>query len=179
MKFCIQASCPHELSIYDPEDETLDEAIETVYPLQTESAFIVWEHVFIPLSYKYDISVMLSDILKILEALMTSSEGEHIVHWPTNTFAAVWRMHWKNEHMTIHAEWRELVGGLETLLNSHNKPLTLNKHNFLCEWKQILCNVMNALTGAGYTEQNLPEMMRLISVYENIQGEGALYHTPV
>ena len=56
MKFLIQANSPECTMNFDKEDYNLATAIETIFPLMTENAILMWHHLCIPLSYKYDIS---------------------------------------------------------------------------------------------------------------------------
>lgn len=62
MDFFIQVSKPICLNKFDKKDKTLSDAMETIFPLLTEKAIIMWNHIPILLSYKYDISFML-DVL--------------------------------------------------------------------------------------------------------------------
>ena len=53
MIFSVQASNPkYWKNVLDEEDSSLSDAIETIFPLNTEYAFLEWNHIFIPLSYK-------------------------------------------------------------------------------------------------------------------------------
>ena len=59
MNFYIQASNPRALKPSFIE-ENLSAAIESVFPMNTENAILFWNHIAIPLSYKYDISYMVT-----------------------------------------------------------------------------------------------------------------------
>ena len=62
--FYIQANNPRVLKEHDLEDKNISDAMETIFPLYTESAVMMWNHICVPLSYKYDISYMMDDMLK-------------------------------------------------------------------------------------------------------------------
>lgn len=76
MNFYIQANNPKVLKEYNAEDESIADAMETIFPLYTESAILVWNHISIPLSYKYDISYMMDDVLDLLESFMQAKNGK-------------------------------------------------------------------------------------------------------
>ncbi|BAY41833.1 hypothetical protein NIES2111_62290 (plasmid) [Nostoc sp. NIES-2111] len=77
MSFYIQVSNP--IFLYSPSEIVSDlaEAIQVIYPMETEKAFIIWNHTYIPLSYKYNLSVIIDDILPMLSDL-TSQKKVHL-----------------------------------------------------------------------------------------------------
>lgn len=66
MNFYIQASNPRVQHKMDCEDNSLSDIIETIYPLYTEHVILTWNYISIPLPYKYDISYMIDDMIKLL-----------------------------------------------------------------------------------------------------------------
>ena len=134
MNFVIQASKPRISGEYNLGDRDISEAIETIFPMNTESAILQWNCISIPLSYKYDISYMIWDILNLLEQLQTEPQGMMMIQWLPDTFRVDWKIVWKDNQMTIKSYWESVVGGLEELLNQ--KPvISLKIDNFLYEWK--------------------------------------------
>lgn len=73
--FYIQACNPINNRTVDENDSKLMEAIETIFPMRTEAAIMVWNYVSIPLSYKYDISYMINDIIIVIQELVMKQEG--------------------------------------------------------------------------------------------------------
>ena len=59
MHFYIQTSNPYIANKTNADDNKLSEAIESIFPMDTEELILFWNHVGIPLSYKYDISYMI------------------------------------------------------------------------------------------------------------------------
>ncbi|HHR2550667.1 TPA: hypothetical protein ACSY39_10840 [Listeria monocytogenes] len=57
MNFFIQANTPQKTGVFESDDYDLSTAIETIFPMLTEDAILVWNHIYVPLSYKYDISL--------------------------------------------------------------------------------------------------------------------------
>ena len=76
LNFYIQASNPRFQDSINIYDESLSDAIESVFPLNTENAILVWNYISIPLSYKYDISYMIEDILQLLDELQNIGNCE-------------------------------------------------------------------------------------------------------
>lgn len=174
MIFCIQASNPRILNEKDEIDETLSSAIETIFPMMSEDAIMVWNNIHIPLSYKYDISYMMNDIVDMLNALRKNKTGQLKICWLPDTFRSDWILKWDNNKIYIEASWGDTLGELTNLLN--NVPdIAMEKGDFIKEWKQLLSNVINGLKKCGYSEKKILEMTKLIREYDKIEDIGVLY----
>jgi len=175
MKFAIQAGNPqtNEPNIFE---SSLSEAIETVFPLYTENAFLCWNHIYIPLSYKYDLSYMINDILIMLDKIMSDETGCLTIHWLPDTFRCDWQVKWNSNELVVESNWECTVGDLEKLLNESGS-ITLPKDVFINEWKRILENLISGLKAHGYTPNILPEMNYLISIKNLIKGPGIYYQS--
>ena len=172
--FIIQASNPHSAADHDVRVDSLGDAIETVFPLNTEDALLIWNHIYVPLSYKYDIAIIMSDVLDIIEAIHASPQSSHSVHWPSNTFAAIWNMRWDQGMIEVQSKWNCVVGGTEALLVS--KPeIRIPCEDFVAEWKRPLQIAERALAKAGYSVEQVSELGRLQTVLANCNRDGQLY----
>ena len=172
--FLIQASCPTWTMSADPVDQTLCDAVQTVFPLDTEVALVVWRHVYVPLGYKYCVSFLVDDIIAMIERLTASSEGNWQLTWPSNEFAADWRFEWSGEQLRIRSTWHSVVGGTEEMLNQRSE-IHLGRQEFLAEWKKLLLTVDDALSAAGYTEATLPRTANLKRAIADLGTIGKLY----
>ena len=83
-------------------------------------------------------------------------------------------MEWKNGKLIIYAEWYNITGGLEKILNKDN-CLQMNIDDFLKEWKKILETIYYSLKQCNYTENQIYNMKRLFFQLNNIQEYGTLY----
>ncbi|TDU62447.1 hypothetical protein EI77_04715 [Prosthecobacter fusiformis] len=174
MNFWIQASKPINKKGIDKSDATIADAIETVFPLQTEYAFMIWGSIPIPLSYKYDLSCLIDDAMDLCESLMDSHTGEMIIHWPSNTFNAKWQMTWNQVIIEIHSDFEAVIGGAENQLNLLPE-IQMSKVDFLSEWKLPFQIISDALEDAGYTSREIPELIRLQKIINRIPIFGLLY----
>lgn len=173
-RFAVQASNPRFVSTFDADAQSLSDAIQTVFPLETEYAIVVWNWVYVPLTYKYDISMMAEDLVNLIDLMLSNECGKQTIHWPSNTFAATWRVEWSNEVATVSADWDCVLGETEPILK--NRPtIVLQTVEFVAEWKRPLEVVADALTAAGYTPQQLVGMRRLRDLVEKIDHCGTLY----
>jgi len=174
-QFWIQASNPRWQKPAEETASCLAEAIEEAFPLNAENAFVVWHNIYVPLSYKYDVSLMMRDALWILGELLDEESGSVDVDWPSNTFAARWQLVWKAATLTITClEWRCVVGETEKMLRL--KPIvSMRKMDFVFEWKALLERVLDALNGAGFTVAAVPELSGLIERIREIDEHGMLY----
>ncbi|MEO1668687.1 MAG: hypothetical protein AAFU54_28910 [Chloroflexota bacterium] len=174
MNFFIQAGEPRSTHQYDADDETLGEAIETVFPSLTESAVLVWNYIHVPIGYKYDFGIMCDDILEMLWNLLKLNEGYMSIVWPSNTFATTWSLNWQEDQLEIVSSWDTVVGGTEKLLNQQSK-IDLPKSTFASEWKKPLENIFQALMESGYSKDNLTQMTMLEDIISLIKFTGVLY----
>jgi hypothetical protein len=174
MEFSIQVSNPRISGDYDPEDVNLDECIQTSFVLNTEMAFIEWQGIFIPLTYKYSISIMLLDILILLQELLDKQSGELDITWPTNEFSVRWIISWQHDSLTIEANWKCVIGKTEELLNNL-EPLRVNKYEFIYEWRELLSVIINGLAKCGYNESNVSDFIWLKNIHSRIDNDGILY----
>lgn len=135
----------------------------------------MWRHVYIPLSYKYDVGMILLDVIRMVRELLASESGEWQVDWPSNTFGCRWHFRWEDECLIVtSSEWRSVVGGTEELLRG--RPiLQIGKSEFVFEWKALLERVRDALVGAGFTSSALPELERITETERAIAEYGVLY----
>ena len=158
MKFCIQTSNPKwEINKYDANNTCLSEAIEDAFILNTENAFICWNHIYISLSYKYDISYMIDDVLKMISKIQENNHGELTICWLPDTFRCDWKIEWKSGEIYIISHWESIVV------------------QFTNEWKKLLEIIIDVLQHNGYSENNLKGMKELIRVYNKIDDVGVIY----
>jgi hypothetical protein len=157
----------------DPDDETIFGAIQQVFPMNTEDAVMSWNRILIKISYKYDLSQVIYDVLDLLEWVIAGHDGRRLVQWGSSTFFGVWNLSRRGDELEITAEWQVVVGDLEKELNAR-PTVVMSASAFLREWKRPLEIVMSALVGAGYTEK-LGGFGRLRDLVARIDAPGVLY----
>ena len=174
MNFCIQASNPIVQHKIDYEDSSLSDIIETIYPLYTEHAILTWNYISIPLSYKYDISYMIDDIIKLLMELHDKPSGNKIIYWLPDTFRCDWIVNWKKGNIKIKSKWNCTVGHLERLLNEVPE-IDIPINIFINEWKEVLGNIIQGIKICGYDKFHAEEIQGLLECYAYIEESGILY----
>ncbi|MFI3230939.1 MAG: hypothetical protein R3Y29_05265 [bacterium] len=129
--FNINARVPNNNSVFDKDDTKLSEAIYTIFPLKTENAILFWGEEQIELSYKYDFSIMIEDILEMIFNLQTQTVGEWSVDWSSNTLTTNWNLIWSEKNLEITAVWREEFNTTSYLKG--NNIIKIDKYIFLNE----------------------------------------------
>lgn len=160
--FGIQISNPVALEIRDENDNNLNDAIQSIFPLDNEYCFVIWNYIFIPVSYKYDISFMINDIIRIL-SFLKNGDGSLEIHWASDTFASVWKIECSSQMIKIESEWNSVDGILEGILNE-NSFLEVEKQIFVQRWKALLLFVKSKLEKAGYNSSNLKDFYLLENI---------------
>jgi hypothetical protein len=172
--FLIQASSPRGLPLRDAEDASLSDAIQTVFPLKTEGMYLIWNGISVPLSYKYDVSLMVDDVLHLLAQMLGHATGYESIDWPSNTFAATWEVRWGAGHVVVVSDWRHVAGGTRDLLGASGS-IQLDLVHFMREWRRPLEVVAEALQKAGYEDHQILGLSVLRDTLRNIVGQGELY----
>ncbi len=171
--FVIQASNPRATGARDPLDEKVADAVQSVFALHAEAAFLDWNHVLVKISYKYDFGIILDDVMDMLEAVMNAESGEFRTAWPSNTFFAEWTVTW-DTMVEIQSHWHEVVGGPVSALNA--APIVVvPKADFVREWKRPLEIVRAAVVSAGYDSSSLSDLDRLTALLARMLRSGVLY----
>jgi hypothetical protein len=137
MKFAIQISNPRPMSMVHSHDATLSDAIQSMFPLLTEFAIIVWNDVYVPITYKLDVSLIINDVVEMVGSIANQQTGTLTIDWPSSTFRARWTLTWAANELSINSTWDSVIGGAEALLNAA-PALTIEKTAFLAEWANLL-----------------------------------------
>ena len=157
MSFRIKLGHADCLRRLDVSDSTLTEAIQTVFPLEGH-AILEWDGLGFQINYKYDLSMMMEDLLSLLQAVLSTSAGEQEVDWPSSGFPYIWRIRWNASTLEVVASNRDEAGA--THLPS---PQTLcsTRREFLMAWQPLLSRVLTCLETAGYCEEHIAGMALL------------------
>ncbi len=174
MRFCIQISNPRTVPCKSKKFDDLSDAIEEVYPMYTEDLYIQWNHISIRLEYKYDISVIIQDILEMLKTVLASEQGSHKVMFGSNTFCANWELEWDSEEMLIKSNWSGVMGDIENILNERSK-LNISKKQFLSEWKMLLRRIILDLENLELSFEDSHDWELLKELESSITGSGVFY----
>lgn len=175
MYFCIQVGDPSFSNEKNEEDRSLADAIESAFILNTENSIMIWNHICIPLSYKYDVSYMIDDLLKLLSLLQEQDSGKIKIEWLPDTFRCDWDISWTSQNIKIMVDWQHIVGNLEEMLIKV-PTLVVSKEEFMSEWKRLLYKILQALTNSKYNVDEIHNMRKLIDVYTKISNSGKLYN---
>ena len=174
MQFAIQVGNPTILAAQAKELEDLSEAIEELFPMDTENVILYWNWIPVRIGYRYDFSYLIDKLLPLLSAILQSDQGQYQVSWTSTTFYAHWYLTWDEHQMTIEAEWLRVVGKYESFLNNHDTVRT-SKDAFLREWKGLLSKLIEAINLTAIQIEAEEELQTLYQIYEKIDGFGKLY----
>lgn len=177
--FWIQVSNPIILETYDCHCTDLSDAIQSMFPMETETAFIVWDCLSVPLSYKYDLSIIIDDLLPFLDRLINDDSGSDLIMFSSSSFMVDWQINWSDNSVNIESSWKEIAGGCRGLLTCLNERNTLNidLNLFLSEWKRLLQILMIAIEQSGVVIQDTSAVQQLKNIESQIPSLGRLYST--
>lgn len=156
----IQLSNPILLNVYDEDDETIEEALQTIFPLDTELAFLKWNYIYIPLSYKYDISIMITDIIRLYEFIYNKTSNHLLINWSSNTFLSTWNIYKEDNTIKVKSAWHEVSGRLKDLLNLDNEAIS-NVSELGGEIEKLILFIKLSLEKNGYNSDTLSDFYLL------------------
>ena len=147
MSFQIQPGNPKTQKPADHAVEDLSEAIEEIFRAD-EDALLWWNGLPVKISYKYDLSVLVDDLLPLLDKLLSSPTGTQHVYWGSNTFRAQWDLQWATQELEIQARWESVAGNYEELLNAR-PTVKIDQMLFVQEWQALLHKVLLKVSQAN------------------------------
>jgi hypothetical protein len=155
--FTLHLGVPAFVATREESDSTLSDAVQTVFPLD-ERAFLEWNGLTLPLSYKYDISVMLEDIIEMVLAVRKTESGMFQVDWPSSGFPFHWAIKWNASEVEVHAQPRHEPGAVDLV---GREGVRVDRGSFLGAWRALLGTVLSCLEGAGYNNLQIGGWSRL------------------
>lgn len=141
---------------HDASDCTLAEAMQTVFAL-SDRVLLQWNDISIPLGFKYDISMMIDDVIRMLLAMAAAEAGYLRVEWPSSGFPYEWQVSWSSSEVQISASARDEPGA-EKLARHH---VSVEMGHFLLVWRNLLAHVLECLEASGYTAGQIKDLARL------------------
>lgn len=171
MEFAIQVSSPSSVGTIE-NAESIAEALESIFPLSTEFALLIWNNVYVPLNYKYDVSYIFEDVILLIEAVCASPTGRTSIHWPSSSFRAKWDVSWTENEVVVESEWECVIGGTELLLNK-NPRISVTKETFLGEWTELIVACLRHIRSRD-TSRSL-DLTRYERIVRLVSKRGYLY----
>lgn len=176
MYFEIQVCDPSFTYMPNTEREDLSSAIRAIFPANTEDAILIWNWIPIRVNYNADLSVMMEDLLILLNDLLNHVHGERLARFGANTFRTDWSVSWADGKVRIDATWHSVAGSYLDLLNSR-RLLEIDQQEFLSEWKALLRKVIFAVEKNGVVLVNNEDLVSIRRVEAAIRDLGRLYRT--
>src|SRR5688500_17807207 len=135
MFFRIQVSNPKIIKQNNVLAGDVGHAIFLIIPSNTEDAFMNWQGIRIPISYKYDMCNITLDILYMLDEILSSDDGFYEHGFSSNTFSAYWDIKWDTRinKVWIKAKWDSISADFGGILDYKNS-LEIEINQFLSEW---------------------------------------------
>lgn len=139
----------------------LSEAVQMCFPMDTVDARLQWGGVSIPLSYKYDLSVIVEDVVELLEHCFQGCPVD--IRFGSDTFNASWSIRPQGEVVGITAEWESVVGDTEDELNRMPTQIVPKQH-FLEQWSHLLGVMLAGLerTDVAIEDEQLLEAVKTL-----------------
>ncbi|MEU5808735.1 hypothetical protein [Streptomyces sp. NPDC047718] len=119
----------------------LADAVGQMYSSESEDAVLVWNRVPIRLTYRYDIAVLLDDLVPLLEEVRRPGFSAAEVFWGSDTFRAEWELAREGDGLRIRARWHSTLGNHESLLTERG-DVAVAAEEFVREWSKVLWRIV-------------------------------------
>lgn len=156
---------PTQPGVKEPADTNLGEALESCFPYLLDGARLHWNGVPVPLSYKYDLSIIVHDVVDLVRQLRTGTQGNFSLCWPSNTFQASWSVEIAAGRVRVTASWYSVSaqdGPLEDVLNAA-PVVEAEQAAFMAQWVALLRFAHQRLIETGYTLEELEDYGPLLA----------------
>ncbi|MEV6688879.1 hypothetical protein AB0N28_26645 [Streptomyces sp. NPDC051130] len=120
----------------------LADAVGGMYAAEAEDAVLVWNQVPIRLTYRYDIPVLLGDLVPLLEEVRRPEFAAAEVFWGSDTFCAEWMLTREGDDVHIRARWHGTLGSHESSL-AERGDVTVAAGEFVSEWCEVLRRIVH------------------------------------
>jgi hypothetical protein len=174
MYFEIQINNPNINDCDGITSEEISSAICSIFPATTEDAILVWNWIPIRLNYNADLSVIIEDILTMIEELLASEQSSARVYFGSSTFQGEWLCRRTSEVLEISARWEVVAGSYEEILNKR-AILKLSFQDFIAEWKSVLFKILLSLRKSKIRLSSVEQVERIEKIYSSIPLLGRLY----
>jgi hypothetical protein len=125
------------------------EAIEVAFPMQTEDAVLHWYNAKISVGYKYDLSVIVEDIVDMLEFVTSAVQGTIDVAFPSDTFSSTWKLECSAPGMVAHVAWESLSRNERAAAVAQPRSVSLSRQDFSAQWLKLLEVAVRAVRESG------------------------------
>ncbi|RLC15614.1 MAG: hypothetical protein DRI57_12580 [Deltaproteobacteria bacterium] len=163
MIFLIHPGNPAWQEPENPVAEDLSEATEALFQAETEDAVMVWGNQAVPVSFKYDMSVIVEDVIFMLEFLMRRNSGEETVFFSSDTFNSEWLMKWNDDRLFIYPAWNSVAGNRHEELNAFG-VMEVSVSHFVGQWTVVLEKIYEAVLMSGMNLEDAENFEALSSL---------------
>ena len=119
------------------------EAIEDMFEWPTNEAYIVFGEYTIQVMYKYDLCVMIDDIIDMIHQLDVRNSGNCNIEFGSSSFRTGWELSWNEDDLGITAHWESIVCNPKDLVGKTTN-ISVSKMLFIKEWLKILQVIKSA-----------------------------------
>jgi hypothetical protein len=156
---------PTQAGVKDPEDTSLGEALEACFPDRMDGARLLWNGVSVPLSYKYELGLIVHDVVQLVRWLRTAAQGACAICWPSNTFRTNWQLALAGGRVQLTASWESVSaqdGPLEEALNAA-PVVDADQAALMTQWAALLRLAHQRLIDTGYKPEELEDCGPLLT----------------
>jgi hypothetical protein len=176
MAFYFQLGNPRTNFISIEEEESLRDILENLFVLETEDLILSWNGTRVPISYKYDLPILIDDALELIDVININKSGKREVFWASDTFRSLWNISWDDRLVKCHSAWESTLGGIEQILNSR-PDVECEKDAFLAEWGCLFYRIKNIIIKNDLNIALIANYATLDRVTNEIPTTGYLYPT--
>ncbi|HZN96441.1 MAG TPA: hypothetical protein VFB61_01765, partial [Gemmatimonadales bacterium] len=131
--FDLEARSPGCSGSRDESDSTLSDAVQTIFSAD-DYAVMAWGAQEFRLGYKYDIGMMIDDIIEMILAIRKGDAGSFEVDWPSSGFPYLWSIKWNAADVEIVARARDEPGAVGRV---GRESVRIDRADFVRAWQTL------------------------------------------
>ncbi|WP_437937205.1 hypothetical protein [Sorangium sp. So ce341] len=155
MSFSIVCNNPRGGGRLNEADETLGDAVQSVFELDDEDAELEWNGMVFSLNYKYDFGMMIDDAVSLIAEMIASTDGRAVIEWVSTGFPFTWKIDWSDDWVSVLVTSRDPDIEQKILVRDGVKT---TKREFVRQWQSVFLVIMAKLAAAGYGERYLSSL---------------------
>lgn len=174
--FMIQVGFVEGITEDTLEFSNIESAFQHLFRNNKEYAVILWCGIPLRLSYSEDIPHIAEALVDFLEGIQNKKKSISL-HLASPNLDISLNAAIAEEDLTIHAEFKKVPGNYEKAFDPF-VLLKINREVFLCEWKMLLSQWIEAMKASKYKLNSIKAnrfIKRLIQLNNNINKHGVLY----
>lgn len=144
-----------------------------IFPRRTENAFVFYNSHPLRLDYKYDLGLMIDEIIQMMQALFEDDFSSYECHFNSDGFMYGFDIINKGPKLEVSIVDRFVIGG--GLPYNMKHTIHISKEQFLAEWTMLIFKLFNCILKSGISIEDSKFDDFFADLQHKVKSKGVLY----